>query len=265
MQNIINKVTRKRRIVFLLLVLIIYSSCSDLNNEKTIENPKKAIDDNIADINHQMSSDERVFVSREDSVGNRMEGDLINSKKHGVWKFYSVKNILDSVNFYRGDTVYLKLDKDDYNCEFISIKNKYKVSVPKKWKIENSENENVLLSLFKNCNDSFKPVITITYEKNNFKSFKEYIENSIYSLQNKPYFKELLQSNLTKINKNQAAYVSFEIIVNEEIAGVLAIFIDINNEIFVFTGTAFNEPKGEFLRYKVVFEKIAESFSPLED
>jgi hypothetical protein len=225
-----------RRLLFLLLI-VFYFSCNENNQKKEFKDGK-----------HQEFYDN----------GNlSLTGYYKNQKKTGVWKHFNKKGDLEQVFMYIQDTIFKKLDKNDFNYTFEDIEF-IKVPVPKNWSTTKEfDNPNILIVAEKKKGESnyFNPTITISKDTLNGKSFKEYIKIEKEKLSNVPNLNII---SLERSELREDAYIikyNYTLKEGVSIASILIILKN-NNEIILFQGSS---DVNYIYNYKMLFLEIGYS------
>lgn len=189
-------------------------------------------------------------------------GNLVDGKKVGTWKFLSWDSKLDSVVLYEDDKPVFILDKTDFEfSEVYFAENKFKIKLPNKW-VKVDEPKALLVARKSDCiKPNYCPNIIIEVGNINTNDLHSYV---------KLYF-DLLSKNLEKfsiiserqflINRFVAYEVGYVFDIKGEQIGNLNTFIINGSSIYNISCSASNRPRGEFLKFKNLFEEITFSFT----
>lgn len=167
----------KTKIFLFIIIVFIICSCKDndsnLNNKSNISSKNKI---------------EKEYIEKDKKGKIIISGNLLDGKKHGIWKYYN-EGILTNVKRFQEDTLMYVLDETDYMYkDFLIEKIDSYIPIPKYWETNQTfDDDSILLTAVKKCDDSiaYCQNIVIRYENilpNNFedfvKKYKKQIENS---------------------------------------------------------------------------------------
>ncbi len=177
--------------------------------------------------------------------------------KDGVLKEYNELNALMKVDLYYNDSLLFNLDLDDYDFVDKKLSNKMTISVPEKW--QTSDLEYGDLAIVKSCSEIFCPNFTITKEKVNDR-FDLYLDKNIGLLSKQFNVFKLIAQGGKKINTLESYQITYLMEVDNVRLGGITTWVKKDEVIYILTGMAINEKNSEFLKYKVLFQEIVESF-----
>jgi hypothetical protein len=194
--------------------------------------------------------------------GIKIKGNYENGKKTGIWLDYDSNGLTSSVNYYFDDTlIYKNLDASDYH--FVDYKNSnsiFSMKIPKYWEIISPTNP--ILCAFKKKDTTdvvFSPNMILIKDKKFNNDFDVCINQNIELLQKEFSFFKIISGGDLVIDNKRAKQYAYIAIANGTKVGALVTFIEKEDDIYILTGMAFNEPSGAFLKYRALFEEISNS------
>lgn len=191
----------------------------------------------------------------------KIKGKYELGKKTGIWIDYnSIGEPEKAVYMYNDSVYYSGLDPQDYVLEKYPIKGKNVIDLPVKWDKGNIDNSSLLLTCTKKCKDQFCPTISITYTKLKG-SFHDLVEENIATTRKEFDYFKIVSGGEVKINNLRGEQYSCITIYNGIKLGLLATFILKDDDVYIITSMALNDPEGSFLKYQDLFVEIASTFT----
>ncbi|MCO6164536.1 hypothetical protein [Flavobacterium sp. NRK F7] len=227
----------KTKVFLYISVVFIMYSCKNNDSDKNLNTNKEK---NIV----LKKNIEEEYIKRDEKGNLLIKGNLLNNKKHGIWKCYNQGNLTDVIR-YNQDTLMYTLDKNDYIYKdvFLEKINSY-IPIPKYWELNQVfDDANTLLTAVKKCDDSiaYCQNITLRYEKitsdtfeNFVKDYKNQIQNSIKSIIIKGFDKNKLYPKDSYILKY---YINYN---NTDLA-FMTIWIKDNENAIIYTASCEKE------------------------
>lgn len=186
----------------------------------------------------------------------KVTGYYKDNKKTGLWKYFSNGGALEKVIMYSSDTIFLKLNTEDFVYEDLKLDN-LKVPTPKLWNTKiNSDTPNLLLTSTKETNESdyYNPTVTISKDVLNNQIFEEYINAQVSELEK---YKEVKIINKQKSDSRKNTYQIIYITKFEDFTLATYMLILNNNEdIIIFNGSV--DAKWGY-NYKLLFLEMGYS------
>lgn len=214
--------------LFIIIVFIIYSckdNDSNLNNKSNISSKNKI---------------EKEYIEKDKKGKIIISGNLLDGKKHGIWKYYN-KGILTNVKRFQEDTLIYVLDETDYMYkDFLIEKIDSYIPIPKYWETNQTfDDDSILLTAVKKCDDSiaYCQNIVIRYENivpNNFEDFVKKYKKQIQNSYGKIIIKGFDQNKLTtKDSYILRYYVNY----NNTIIAFITIWIKDDENAIIYTAS----------------------------
>ncbi|MDJ1501187.1 hypothetical protein [Xanthocytophaga agilis] len=191
-------------------------------------------------------------------------GNMVDSLKYGVWKFYTDNESLSKVVLYYNDTIVHTLDKEDFASQkIVNLDNNLAtLSIPVQWDTKLlSVARGVILTSRKDCpkQTKFCPTLVVTKDSIGSMTFEEYLQNAIQALSQRSSV-QLVENSPLQIDSLEAYQIKYISDTNGLILGNSTTFIHAGNTIYILDGASLNEKAGDFLMYSSIFEEITNSF-----
>ncbi|HEY8971779.1 MAG TPA: hypothetical protein VIM64_21910 [Puia sp.] len=256
----------------LLLIILFFSHCTSFSKKSSsyqIGSTGDSILTNYFD--NGQKSDETIIKN---GVPNGMHisffangnikdaGLLVNGLKTSVWKFYdSSSNHLIRVQHFSEDTAIYDLSVDDFDLvEKSNDAAGFSIRLPFTW-VKKLSDSAILLTSHKDCDSAaFCPNITITKGSMDAHSLADFIDTAKNALMNRFQDCHFVSERHILVNNKPSFQTAFTFLEeNHNLAGLITI-IQNGPNVYNIVSMADNNPPGSFLKYKGLFEEIANTF-----
>jgi len=239
-----------------LLILTIVYSCSN-NAQKVDTNGLK----DTVQLKTIDSTYSKIYF--ENSKNIKETGLLIRKLKFGLWKEFNYAGDLVKATYYYYDTAQFKIDIAELDFKSINFNSHgLKLSIPKKFKEVELNQENILFALKKeNCSpNNFCPNYTFSYQNTSNYVLKDSISLLIEKLNSK--FEKFKVVSIEKLNLGEEAYkISFMASkINFSLGGIILIFKN-NLKTFNLSYYGPNTKENEFIMQKAVIDEVIQSIT----
>ena len=202
-----------------------------------------------------------LYIAYYENGSIKETGLMENNHKLNIWKSFDSAGTLKNVRHYYMDTVVYELPPVDFIFEERSSKEtSFSIKVPKYWGSQ-LENPSLLFMAYKpDSTFFFTPNITITKDSANVESLEQHVSSTKNILSGNLSNLKIFTERVLLINTKDAYQMGFRFDQKDKNIGALLTIIKDNTTYYNITEMAGNEPPGSFLKYKGLFEEVANSF-----
>lgn len=191
----------------------------------------------------------------------QQQGHMNVGRRTGVWKLFGEDGKLKNVNVYHNDKLLHNLDIQDFTFrQYKADKDTLSINLPASWTISNKKDWELIMCRRPGEVNERRPYISVVKDTSReAASFEKYCSRRKEAIGMMYPPGKLVAERRFRIGNRDCYQVAFSYREGNSELGCVQTWIKMGNAIYSVAGVAGNDPAGDFLKFKGLFEEITAS------